>query len=240
MLDCIIFDLDGTLVDTLGDISDAMNRTLAYFGFETKSQDNYMQLIGGGSRNMVDSLVPADIAAQVYDHFLAQYEYHMTDRTCAYPDVAATLRQLQQDGIKLAVVTNKYYHQAVEIIEALFGDIQFDAIQGYVPGAFRKPHPQTTFAVLDQLDVSPSNALFVGDTPTDMKTAAAAGIDSVFVTWGYGELTDADNCQPMKCIDHISGLTEVIQSPEYFGRQIALLGSTFDKAFANLAHQAAI
>ncbi|NQZ12971.1 MAG: HAD hydrolase-like protein, partial [Algicola sp.] len=164
MLDCIIFDLDGTLVDTLGDISDAMNKTLAYFGFETKSQDSYSQLIGGGSRNMVDTLVPADIASPVYDHFLAQYEYHMTDRTCAYPDVAATLRQLQQDGIKLAVVTNKYYHQAVEIIEALFGDIQFDAIQGYVPGAFKKPHPQTTFAVLDQLYVNPSARLFVGDT----------------------------------------------------------------------------
>ena len=206
MPDLAMFDLDGTLVDTRNDIVDAMNVTLSAFGFAQKDKSCFRTLIGNGSRHMVESLVPINIAPQAYEYFLKQYDSQLTDKTRPYPEVEQTLQVLVANGSRIAVVTNKYHAQAEVILQRLFPNIRFDAIQGYLRGEPRKPDPASALKVLEQLGISADNSLFIGDTQIDIETASSAGMKSVFVTWGYGDINDLIEYKADYTIDRMSNL----------------------------------
>lgn len=210
MLKCILFDLDGTLVDTLPDIAQAMNNTLTAFGLPTKALSEYRRFIGGGSQQMVEAMVEPGMVTQVYQAYLTQYEQNLCDLSSPYQGVAALLAQLKQRQIKLAVITNKHHRQAKRILGELFADIEFDAVHGYLAPIAKKPNPQSTVKVLQQLNIQPQHCLFVGDTAIDMQTAKAADIQSVFVRWGYGQIHATQSYLIDHNIDDIEQLNQTI------------------------------
>ena len=215
MVNALVFDLDGTLIDTMADIAAAMNRTLEAFALSPQPLSVYQKLIGGGSRNMVENLVPEGMdKQQVFEHYLADYKQNLQVATQAYPGVHEALRHFQQAGIKLAVVTNKYHQQAQALLKSLFADIRFDAVQGVTDELPKKPHPQMVYSALAQMDSQAGECLYIGDTATDIKTAQAAGIPVVYVHWGYGGgkvPEQADNASDFSIKD-ISQLLELVQT----------------------------
>ena len=213
MVNTIIFDLDGTLLDTLTDIASAMNRTFIAFSLPPQPLSVYQQLVGGGSRNMVDSLVPEHLDRQrIFDHYLTDYQHNLLVDTRPYPGLHQVLRDFQQAGIKLAVVTNKHHHQAVFLLEQLFDDIHFHSVQGLLDGIAKKPHPQMAITALQQAGSLAQETLFVGDTETDMKTANAAAIKAVYAHWGYGDFAAMADVLVEFTITQISDLPPLIQA----------------------------
>ncbi|WP_281560784.1 L-tyrosine/L-tryptophan isonitrile synthase family protein [Thalassomonas sp. RHCl1] len=239
MVNTIVFDLDGTLIDTLADIANAMNRTFESFDLKPQPLSVYRKLVGGGSKNMVETLVPKELDKQkIFAHYLMEYEQHSLVETRPYPGVHEALRHLQQTGVKLAVVTNKHHQQAIFLLKRLFPDIHFHAVQGVVEGIPKKPHPQMAFTALAQIGTKAEQCLYVGDTITDMKTAHSAGIPSVYVRWGYGELSAAAGTPgeqaPDFSITEISQLLPLVQAgQEQEGTSMTFLAKDkagFDKS----------
>nr|WP_238937428.1 L-tyrosine/L-tryptophan isonitrile synthase family protein [Pseudoalteromonas sp. S16_S37] len=190
----MIFDLDGTLVDTLKDIAYAMDRTLAHFGLERLGEPVYRQYIGGGSRDMVEHLCPEHLSVDtVYKHYLEEYQTRLCQHTSPYQGVHQALRDFKALGLKVLVVTNKHQSHAQVVLKTLFDDIEFDAIVGANSQFAKKPDPTSTLTVLDRLNLHPSQTLFIGDTSIDINTALAAGVTPVWVAWGYGNISELPN-----------------------------------------------
>ena len=188
----ILFDLDGTLLDTLEDLSEAVNHALSLRGLPLHSVDEYRRMVGHGVRNLVQQALEASNApvsealvdATLAD-FKAYYQAHIDVHTRPYPGIPELLGALHAAGIQLAVASNKFQEGTEYLIQRFFPDIPFVAILGNRPGAPLKPSPEIVQEVLSRSGVSPEDALMVGDSPTDMRTAANGGIDALAVGWGY-------------------------------------------------------
>ena len=188
----ILFDLDGTLLDTLEDLSEAVNHALSLRGLPLHSVDEYRRMVGHGVRNLVQQALEASNApvsealvdATLAD-FKAYYQAHIDVHTRPYPGIPELLGALHAAGIQLAVASNKFQEGTEYLIQRFFPDIPFVAILGNRPGAPLKPSPEIVQEVLSHSGVAPEDALMVGDSPTDMRTAANGGIDALAVGWGY-------------------------------------------------------
>ena len=199
----ILFDLDGTLLDTLEDLSEAVNHALSLRGLPLHSVDEYRRMVGHGVRNLVQQALEASIApvsealeasnAHVSEalvdaalaDFKAYYQAHIDVHTRPYPGIPELLGALHAAGIQLAVASNKFQEGTEYLIQRFFPDIPFVAILGNRPGAPLKPSPEIVQEVLSHSGVAPEDALMVGDSPTDMRTALNGGIDALAVGWGY-------------------------------------------------------
>jgi phosphoglycolate phosphatase len=196
-LKAIIFDLDGTLVDSALDLRDAVNVLLAEEGLRQVDLDEVKSMIGDGVAKLVEralsatggglSRLPALVA-----RFLQIYEVNASRHTEAYPGVADTLAGLRGLGLPLAVVTNKPYAATIEILEALGLRAYFDAVIGGDTLPERKPHPAPILAALRRLGVAPEAALMVGDNYHDVQAARAAGVRAFAVTYGYSHKPHAE------------------------------------------------
>jgi phosphoglycolate phosphatase len=189
-IDAVVFDLDGTLADTLRDVAEAMNRALAARGMPQHPHAHYRALIGGGARDLVSKIVPPDAAAQaqgdaVLAAFRSDYWGRLVVHTRAYPGIDALLAELARRGIKLAVLSNKPDAPTREIVRALFPDVPFAAVYGERPPLPRKPDPATALALAQELGVAPERCALVGDTQVDVSTALAAGMLPVAALWGF-------------------------------------------------------
>ncbi len=185
----ILFDLDGTLIASLEDLAEAVNHALALRGLPLHTVAEYRRMVGHGVRNLVKQALPegaddALIDAALAD-FKAYYQAHIDVHTRLYPGIPELLTDLQAHGIQLAVASNKFQEGTEYLIQRFFPGIRFVAILGNRPGAPLKPDPEIVQEVLRKANVQPADALLVGDSPTDMKTAANGGIESIAVTWGY-------------------------------------------------------
>ena len=190
----ILFDLDGTLIDSLEDLSEAVNYALGLRGLPLHTVAEYRRMVGHGVRNLVKQALPegsddALIDAALAD-FKAYYQSHIDVHTRPYPGIPELLTELHAHGIQLAVVSNKFQEGTEYLINRFFPGIRFVAILGNKPGAPLKPDPEIVQEVLRRSGVSKDDALLVGDSPTDMKTAANGGIESLAVTWGYRTAED--------------------------------------------------
>ncbi len=186
--DAVIFDLDGTLADTLEDIADAMNASLLSLGQPTHSLGAYRRVVGAGIENLARDTLPADrqeLVAQAVAGFRSHYSAHIADTTRPFPEVPAMLDALVQRGLKLAILSNKIDAMTKHIGELCFGRWKFDVIFGERPGVPRKPDPTAALEIAALLKVAPERTLFVGDTAIDMTTASNAGMYSVGVRWGF-------------------------------------------------------
>ncbi len=188
MKNAIIFDLDGTLLDTLDDLRDALNHALTAHSYPPRTLDETRRFVGNGIRNLVSRGVPAgtDDAAvdAVFETFKPYYQAHCLDKTKPYEGILELLKRLKQDGYPIAVVSNKADGAVQTLCERFFPGLTDFAV-GERPNVRRKPAPDSVLAVLDALKVSQAQAVYVGDSEVDIETARNAGLPCISVTWGF-------------------------------------------------------
>ena len=184
----IIFDMDGTVLDTLADLTAALNHALLHNGMPVRGQDEVRAMVGNGIRRLIERGVPGGTPDAVIDavhaDFTAYYELHCADATAPYAGVRDLLAGLRAAGYKTAVVSNKADYAVQRLTADLFpGDFDFAA--GESASVRRKPAPDMVFAALRALEATAEQALFVGDSEVDIQTAQNAGLPCVSVTWGF-------------------------------------------------------
>lgn len=186
--EAVIFDLDGTLTDTLADLANGVNYALSQFGFPARSEDEIRSFVGNGVRRLVYRSVPENTPDEVSEKCLEVFKEYYKNNSCVftkpYEGITEMLSVLRDMGVKTAVVTNKMHGAAVDIVEHFFGDLIEFAV-GQVDGMPQKPQPNGIYLALEKLGVSKNNAVYVGDSEVDCVTARNAGIPCIGVTWGF-------------------------------------------------------
>ena len=184
----VIFDLDGTILNTLDDLADAANYALRRRGFPPRTTDEVRRFVGNGIRLLIERSVPAGTAPeeiqQVYDAFNTYYKEHCADKTRPYAGVLEMLRMLRMNGCKTAVLSNKADY-AVQALCRRYFDGLLDAAAGERPGIPKKPAPDAVLALMRQLDAAPEHTVYVGDSDVDIETARNAGLPCISVDWGF-------------------------------------------------------
>ena len=187
----IIFDLDGTLLNTIGDLADAVDYVMRSRNLPEHTNAEYRQMVGGGIKRLVERALPAELAEneQYVEECVTQFRGYYVDNidrhTIPYEGIPELLRKLQRDGVKMAVASNKFQHGTDRLVAKFFGDIEFVAIEGNREGAPLKPNPEIIHNILRIAGLEPCDAVMVGDSGIDIRTAIAAGIDSIGVSWGF-------------------------------------------------------
>jgi phosphoglycolate phosphatase len=186
----VIFDLDGTLVDTLQDLADSMNAVLAARGHPTHGRDPYRRFVGDGVAELVRRALPPEAAdevtvAECVAEMREEYGRRLTAASRPYPGIEVLLAALRARGLKTAVLSNKPDPATRTLVAMLFPDHRFHAVRGARPGVALKPDPEAASELCAGLGVDPRRTLYVGDTDTDMATGRAAGMVTVGVAWGF-------------------------------------------------------
>ena len=188
--DGVIFDLDGTLVDTLEDIGDAMDRVLAREGAPGHTYGEYRYLIGHGIRNLVTEALPAELrsderVARCYERMIDDYGVNSLVKTRPYEGVPELVRGLRAGGVPLAIHSNKSDALTHDIVAALLDPEDFVAVHGARPDAPLKPDPAVALAIAARFGLPPARVVYLGDSLVDMRTATAAGMLPVGASWGF-------------------------------------------------------
>lgn len=189
-IELIIFDLDGTLLDTLEDLADSGNYILRKYGFPEHKLDSYRYFVGDGIRKLIERILPEDkrneeFIDEVKKEFMIYYGEHKYDKTTPYKGIIELLETLQKRTIKLAVASNKTHEIIEHVMDYYFPTIHFDAVFGQRKGIPVKPNPTIVYDILNKTNISKENTLYVGDTSIDMLTASNSGLKSVGVLWGF-------------------------------------------------------
>lgn len=187
MIRAVLFDLDGTLTNTLEDIADAMNRSLRLHGLPEWPVEAYRYLVGDGAKKLAERAVRErqELALSVQREYQAYYQTHTRVKTQPYAGVPEMLRALQGRGVPLAVFSNKPDADTKGVVSHYFPDIAFAVVRGQVEGVPVKPDPTGALAVAEKLGVLPGEVLYLGDTATDMQCALNAGMHPVGAQWGF-------------------------------------------------------
>ena len=199
MYKTVVFDLDGTLLNTIDDLADAGNRVCAARGWPQHTVEEYKYFVGNGIPKLVERFSPPpartpDQLADTLAAFQADYGAHLRDKTAPYPGIPALLARLKAAGVQLAVFSNKADPLARQVVADYFDAALFDAVRGALPGVPTKPAPQGTLALMQAIGADPAATLYVGDSNVDVDTAHNAGLPCCGVLWGFRtrqELTDA-------------------------------------------------
>ena len=185
--DTVIFDLDGTLLNTLEDLADAVNHALVCCGMPERTLEEVRQFVGNGIRNLMIRAVPEGETnpefERAFGEFRDYYKLHCNDKTRPYPGVPEMLRVLKEKGYHLAIVSNKADFAVKELQELYFREVE--AAIGEREGIARKPEKDMVFQALREMNVEPERAVYVGDSDVDIETAANSGLPCISVTWGF-------------------------------------------------------
>jgi phosphoglycolate phosphatase len=188
MIKGIIFDMDGTILNTLTDITLSVNHALTLFHLPTKTESDIKLAVGNGALKLIERVTPEtfskDQIHEVWKVYQAYYDQHSNDHTGPYPGILELLYKLKAKGLKLAVVSNKFEHLVQSLNIEIFKGY-FDASVGEVHGIPIKPDPAMVYKALHILGLEPNEVLYVGDSEVDIITAQNANLDSVGVTWGF-------------------------------------------------------
>jgi phosphoglycolate phosphatase len=201
-LRAIIFDLDGTLLDTLDDLADSMNSVLAQSRLPTHPTSAYRYFVGDGVEMLVRRSLPFDVAdpaelRRFVDLMQREYAARWTCKTRPYPGVAEMLSTLAAAGLRLAVLSNKPDDAAHEVVRTFLPDVRFEVVLGATPTRPKKPHPAAALEIADRMGIPPALFAFVGDSSMDMQTAVSAGMLPIGALWGFRtaeELISAGAC----------------------------------------------
>jgi phosphoglycolate phosphatase len=186
----VIFDLDGTLADTLDDIAGAMNRVLLAHGYPIHPVNDYKLLVGRGLDNLVLQSLPEisrqpALVAKCLEEMMGDYADHCLVNTHLYEGINKLLEELSVRGSKFAVFSNKTESLTQKIVSKLMGDIQFEIVMGARPDFPKKPDPAGALFISEQMGISPENIIYMGDSDVDMITAKRAGMYAVGALWGF-------------------------------------------------------
>ena len=225
----IIFDLDGTLINTIADLGQACNYALSACGFPTHKIEDYPRLVGNGVNKLIERALPEEhrneeTVLRLREYFVPYYDEHNCDYTRPYDGIPELLEALKQKGDEamrrkgerwfLAVASNKYQAATEKIVAQLFPGV-FDLVLGEREGVERKPDPQIVYDILEakgeRLEAKGEEILYIGDSLVDAETARAAGATLVLCTWGFGTREQMEGAKPDYLVDHP---LEVLESLE--------------------------
>lgn len=208
----VIFDLDGTLLNTIADLSDAVNHALKLRGLPQHPLEEITKMVGHGVRNLITQALPAELRDDqtaletTLADFTAYYKAHIEAHTLPYPGIQELISTLYSKGIKMAVASNKFQEGTEYLIAEFFPNIPFVAVLGNRPDFPLKPDPEIVNEVLRKSGVKREEAVMVGDSPTDMKTAANGGIVGIAVGWGYRNMRGIEGLTVAETADELQKL----------------------------------
>jgi phosphoglycolate phosphatase len=212
----IIFDLDGTLLDTLQDLADSMNVALSHLGFPVHELEKYRHFVGDGMENLVRRSVPDTakndprLISRCLEMMRRTYELNWRVRTRPYPGVPELLDALSGRGLKMAVLSNKPDDSTRKVVDGLLPAWRFEAVVGARPQVPLKPDPSSALEIANRLKLGPARFVYLGDTATDMKTANAAGMFAVGALWGFRDAAELIAGGAAKLIEKPAELLELL------------------------------
>lgn len=212
-LKAVVFDLDGTLLDTLPDLHSAVNHALRETGFPERTYDEVRMFIGNGILKLIERSVPegtkSEDISETLRLFKEYYGAHIDSKTAAYDGVAEMLAELKAAGVKTAVVSNKHNEAVKKLIDSFFGGL-IDFTQGKTDGVPAKPDPTPLNTALNKLNVRKEDALYVGDSDVDVHTAHNAGVLCAAASWGYRSRESLKKAGADFIIDRADEILEII------------------------------
>lgn len=207
----IIFDLDGTLLDTIADLAAATNHALQQFGYPTHDTDAYRFFVGNGINKLFERALPEKERTQanilkIRSCFIPYYNQHNADLSRPYPGIKELLSTLQQKGIQIAVASNKYQEATRKLITQFFPKIQFTEVLGQREGIPTKPDPQIVFEIMRKAAADATETIYVGDSCVDMQTGLNAGVTTIGVSWGFRPRTELETFHPDQIVDQAADI----------------------------------
>lgn len=205
--------MDGTLFDTLPDIRDVLNKTLAHFSLPTLPREKVASFIGNGARELVRLSIGEDNAdrlEEILSYYRAEYAKNDGELSRFFEGEEQALKLLSGHGVRLAIFTNKPHNVALKTNEKYFSRFSFDCVLGQNDRLPLKPAPDGVYEILDKLGVEKSGCLFVGDGETDVQTAKNAGVDCVSVLWGYRTKEQLEKAGATRFASDFGGLAQII------------------------------
>lgn len=214
----VIFDLDGTLLNTISDLGAATNHALKECGFPTHNLASYPKFVGNGVTKLIERALPEDERSpetieKVRDYFKEYYDQHQADLTQPYDGIPELLRELSEAGIKMAVASNKYQAAVDSLVKHYFPYVDWQAIEGQKEGVPTKPDPSIVFEILAKCPTQKSKVLYVGDSGVDMVTARRACIDSCGVTWGFRPVKELRDNYADNIVDSPADIIKIVKRP---------------------------
>lgn len=215
---CILFDLDGTLVDSSLDIANATNYTLTRLGYDPLEVSKIMEYVGSGVRQLIEGAIGAsahdheDLSKQAFDYFTQYYVEHIADYSKWYPNVMEVLNELSRRH-KIGILTNKPMIFTRPLLNILDVHKKFTHIATCGDSYPKKPDPEGALALMNQLNVLPDETLFVGDSYIDVQTARASGMKMAFVRYGFGHESELENLKHVDYfLDDFKSLLQIIEA----------------------------
>ena len=213
MFKAAVFDMDGTILDTLTDLTDSVNHCLGLYGCPPVSREETAAALGNGAGHLVEALIEGGKAHPAYEDVLkahiAYYEQHCTDKTAPYSGILPAMRRLKEAGVKMAIVSNKGDGAVRELSRSYFDDLVETAV-GEREGIRRKPAPDTVIEALRLMDVPIEEAVYVGDTEVDVMTASNAGMPCILVSWGFLCREELENLHAYALTDSADEMADLI------------------------------
>ena len=211
----IIFDLDGTLINTIADLGTSTNYALKRLGYPTHDLESYKMRVGNGINNLFRRALPEgektdENVLRVRREFIPYYNAHNTDLSRPYPGMIELLEALQGEGVLLAVASNKYHEATSKIITELLPTIRFSAILGQRDGINIKPDPQIVYDILATTNMAKDDVFYIGDSGVDMQTGLNAGVETCGVTWGFRSREELESFHPQHIVDSVQELKHII------------------------------
>ncbi|MDF9829237.1 HAD family hydrolase [Parabacteroides sp. PF5-6] len=215
MIKLVIFDLDGTLLNTIADLAESTNYALAQHGFPTHPTTAYNFFVGNGINKLFERALPEgekteENILRIRQSFLNYYSQHNRDRSTPYAGIPELLKALQQKGIRLAVASNKYHEATRELIAHYFPETSFVEVLGQREGIAPKPDPTIVFDILATAGVQAEETLFVGDSGVDMQTAKNAKVCACGVTWGFRPRHELEGFQPEFIVEEAAEIRGIV------------------------------
>lgn len=212
----VIFDLDGTLSDSLLSMAYSCNLTLEAFGFQTFETERYQYFVGDGAEELIKRCLrnAGDENCLHFDEVFQKYK-EIFEKYCMYEvkpykGIAETLLKLKEMGMKIAVLSNKPHERCIDVVKTLFGENFFDEVQGQVKEIERKPSPAGALILAQKLNVTPKECIYIGDTDTDMKTGKGAGMFTLGALWGFRTREELVNNQADQVIENPCEILEYL------------------------------
>lgn len=186
--DLVIFDLDGTILNTIEDLTDSLNAVLDQYQYPRRTLSEVRGFVGNGIRLLIQRALPEEAMEEtvdlLYQDFIRYYQKHCMEKTKPYEGITELLQQLKDQGYRSAVISNKADPAVKALCDRYFEGL-FDLVAGERPGIPRKPAPDSVHQILDSLQVSKERAVYIGDSDVDIATSRNVGLDSIIVTWGF-------------------------------------------------------